>query len=108
MWRPAALLACLTLILPLGCMQTENSSSQDAFMYADGGSPEFNASKMILSQSCGGNCHWYHTYSESRLIAEGLVVAGDADNSPLFYRISGSSGPNGPKNMPSGGSISAG
>ena len=41
------------------------------------------------------------------LVAAGLMVKGDPTNSKLYYRLAGSSGTNGPKNMPSGGSLSS-
>ena len=80
----------------------------DGETYGSGGSPEFVAAKIIFSQSCGGSCHQFHTMSEAQLISTGRVFAGNAENSPIYYRIVGSSGALGPKNMPSGSGLSAG
>lgn len=83
------------------CVQTENSSSQDAFLF--GGDTVAG----ILSQNCAG-CHSYHTLTEEALINLGLVVVGDPENSKLYFRLLGSSGSNGPKDMPVGGALSPG
>lgn len=91
----------------LGACQTENSSSLDESTY---GSAEgaFGAAKTVMGLSCGGSCHQFHTLTEAQLIAQGLIVAGDAEGSAIYYRIAGSAGPSGPKNMPPGGALSQG
>ena len=102
-------LSSLALLFVLGtsaCIQTENSSTLDAATYGDiGGSAAFTASRKIMSQSCA-NCHSYHTMTETALIAAGLVIAGQPDNSKIYYRLAGSAGTSGPKNMPTGGALS--
>lgn len=81
-----------------GCLQTENSNSQDAYLNVSKG-------QKILVQHCS-RCHSYHLLSDQQLIQQGLVRQGDPERSPLYYRMSGSEGPYGPKDMPSGGTIS--
>jgi hypothetical protein len=94
-------LTILFLFLSLcACMQTENSNSLDASLSAEG-------VRGILSQNCK-NCHVYSTQTDDELIDAGLIVPGDPENSKLYYRLAGSSGANGPKNMPSGGSLTVG
>lgn len=99
-------LLLLTVVFGQTGCQTENSSSQDAGTYG-GGSAAFSAAKAILTNSCA-SCHLYHTMSESQLVSSGAIVAGNPEASPLYYRLTGSSG--GPvgaaKNMPTGGSLS--
>lgn len=86
--------------------QTENSSSQDAEQYSDiGGHPGFAAARAILSQNCA-KCHSYNTMSEDELVQAGVLVLGDAANSPLYYRLVGSTKGGGPKTMPPGGALS--
>jgi hypothetical protein len=100
----------LLLTMPVtGCFQTENSSSQDAGTYGNvDGTADFLAVRTIFSQSCGGaSCHGYHTQTELQLKTAGLFIANDPDNSKLYYRLVGSSGSSGPKNMPSGGALSS-
>jgi mono/diheme cytochrome c family protein len=88
------------------CIQTENSSSLDGDSYGTAtGSPEFIAARLVFLQNCNG-CHAYHTQTEAQLIAQGLAVAGNPEGSKLFYRLAGSSGASGPKNMPTGGTLS--
>lgn len=103
-------LAVLSLVIltASSCMQTENSNSLDADTFGSGGSPEFVAAKMVFSNSCAGTCHEFHTKTEAELKALNYFTAGDPENSPLYYRINGSTGPRGAKNMPLGGSVSAG
>lgn len=88
----------------VGCLQTENSSSLDGA--PPDGSPEFLAASEVFLNKCSG-CHDYHTLSETEFVSLGLAIPGDPENSEVYYRIIGSSGPNGTKNMPSVGSISA-
>lgn len=104
-----AILLSFTIIFLSSCLQTENSNSLDADNYApvttDGGeSDEFLAAKQVLSTNCS-SCHAYHNQSEDQLIAAGVVVAGDPEGSALFYRLSNSTGSNGPKNMPPTGAL---
>lgn len=105
LWQKTATVA---LILTLtACLQTENSSSLDDDTYGSvGGSPEFLAARNVLSQSCNG-CHAYHTQTEAQLIASGLIVAADPEASKIFYRLVGSTGIEGPKDMPQGGALSS-
>jgi uncharacterized membrane protein len=91
----------ILVLFSSACMQTENSNSQDATTWGTGGA------RAVIAASCG-NCHNYHTLSDSELTAQNLVTAGDPENSKLYYRITGSDGALGPKNMPQGGSISQG
>ncbi|NJL24554.1 MAG: hypothetical protein HC902_04885 [Calothrix sp. SM1_5_4] len=104
---PRRLLLGLAIMLlsVSSCMQTENTSSLDADLYSDvGGSAEFVAARNVISQSCA-NCHNYHTQTEAELVAAGLVVRGSPETSKLYYRLAGSSGASGPKNMPTGSSL---
>lgn len=82
-----------------GCVQAENSNSQDQFLNNDG------TVSGIFSQNCA-NCHAYHTQTEEQLIDLGLVLPGDPENSKIYYRLVGSAGSFGPKDMPVGGSLS--
>lgn len=88
------------LILSLcSCLQTENSNSLDDDLYSDN-----DAVRMIISQNCAA-CHVYHAQSDAELMASGLVIPGDPENSKLYYRLVGSTGGNGPKNMPTSGAL---
>ena len=99
----ATVLVCVTT----ACMQTENSSSQDAEVYSElEGRPGFTAARAIFTQNCSG-CHAYHTMSEDQMVASGVLKIGDPANSKLYYRLTGSAEGPGPKNMPTGGSLSA-
>jgi uncharacterized membrane protein len=97
------------LILFLGtvsCVQSENSNSQDADTYSDiGGHAGFAQVRAILRQNCA-NCHVYHTMTEDEMIAQGVLKLGDAANSAIYFRLSGSTAGGGPKSMPVGGSLS--
>ncbi len=96
----------LMCVLSTGCLQTENSSSFDGA--APDGSPEFLVANEILINKCSA-CHQeYTSYNESDYVTVNLAVPGDPVNSEIYYRIIGSSGPNGMKNMPTAGSITAG
>lgn len=90
-------------ILLTGCrLQTENSSAKDASTYPAGlvtGTPAFMAANDIMRKSCTP-CHPYSSMNENALIDAGLVVPGQPTSSQLYYRILGSSGTSGPKNMP--------
>ena len=82
-----------------GCMQTENSNSSDAFI-TDESDP-----RSILQQNCA-SCHDYHKRSDENLVASGLVVAGNPEGSQIYFRLIGSQGAQGPKNMPLSGALS--
>jgi uncharacterized membrane protein len=93
----------------MGCkVQTENSSSTDAALYRSvaGGSAQFNAARLVMQNNCI-NCHGYSSMTESQLKAAGLVIAGNPEDSPIYYRLVGSGGSNSPKDMPVGGAITA-
>lgn len=100
-------LLILTLCLS-ACLQAENSNSQDAELYGDsgGGTPEFLAAKAILQTNCV-SCHAEYTKSEAELKAIGWIVGGDPENSKTYYRLVGSAGALGPKNMPQSGTLSS-
>ena len=88
------------------CLQTENSSSVDTTIT---GSPEFLAARTVLVNNCI-NCHIghdFHLLYEEDFIERGYVEPGDFLNSPIYYRLEGSLGSEGPKNMPEGGTLSA-
>lgn len=77
--------------------------------------PKFTLAKAVFDAKCT-TCHSptgsYPTFNlvgltESKAINNGWVVKGNPDSSRLYYRLMGSSGSNGPKTMPQGGSISA-
>lgn len=97
------------LVFAPACMQIQNSSSGDEEAYAnvDGG-PEFQTVRTIIQRSCAAPCHTYSGYTEAQFIAEGLVVAQNPEGSKMYYRLSGSTGANGPKTMPqNAGSLTA-
>lgn len=99
-------LALVLLFLPLSGCQTENSSASDESRYSGGGSALFNEAKMILSARCVG-CHAKFAGTEDSLVATGDLVKGDPTNSPIYYRLTGSTAGAGPKTMPtSGGALS--
>ncbi len=83
------------------CIQTENSNSFDRETYGSGSA----AIKSLFAQHCVP-CHSFQAQSDAELIANGLVTRGDVVNSKIYYRLVGSSGSNGPKDMPSGSSLS--
>ncbi len=86
------------LFAPLGCAKNENSTTQDAFLLTPKG-------KHVLSQTCS-QCHNYHQLGENELVQQGLIIKGDSLRSPLYYRMNGSLGAYGPKNMPPTGAVS--
>jgi uncharacterized membrane protein len=87
------------------CVQSENSNSQDADTYSEiGGSPGFSSVRSILRQNCA-NCHSYHTFTEEQLVTAGALKKGDPANSSIYYRLVGSTQGGGPKNMPTGGTL---
>lgn len=84
-----------------GCVQTENSFSDDPSLYSGVGTggPEFVAFKQIMFNRCS-SCHAdFVSNTEAEWISEGKVVAANPDGSPLFQRIRGS-GTGGLENMP--------
>lgn len=89
-----------------GCMQTNNSNSRDATIYSGEGSAEFLEAREVLVTSCS-SCHVWATQSEAEMIASGRIVPGDPENSPVYYRLIGSSGGLGPKDMPVGSNLSS-
>lgn len=103
-WMRISLLITLTSLLT-NCLQTENSSSVDVGIT---GTPEFMAARTILLNNCT-NCHIghdFHLLYEDQLVDRGDVVPGDFLNSPIYYRLAGSLGSEGPKDMPEGGALS--
>jgi len=69
----------------------------------------FAAAKAVIDSKCL-SCHGASsTYGVFANIngASSYIVRGNPEASPLYYRLIGSTGANGPKNMPQGGSISA-
>lgn len=76
-------------------------------------SAAFIAAKAVIDAkcvSCHGTGSSYGVFSnltESAAISRSLIVKGNPNASILYYRMIGSAGSNGPKNMPQGGSMSA-
>ncbi|MGZ3770893.1 MAG: c-type cytochrome, partial [Bdellovibrio sp.] len=77
--------------------------------------PLFLAAKAIIDNNCLG-CHNnsnngdFRNMTESKAVQMSLIVAGDPQNSPLYYRLKGSTG--GPlgdskRDMPQGGALTA-
>lgn len=95
------------VVFSVGCLQTENSSSIDGPQAS--GSLEFLAVSSAVKSKCSA-CHDFTVTTEAAsqefFVSSGRVIAGDPENSPLFYRLMGSSGSKGPKDMPASGSIS--
>lgn len=87
-----------------GCLQTENSSSMDGFVPV--GEGLFGEVNQVFVNRCSAPCHDFSTYNEQFFIDTGRLIPGDPENSPIYYRIIGSMGPNGTKNMPTFGTIS--
>lgn len=100
-------IALVGILLLTACFQAENSSSGDGGP-ALTGSPEFIAAAMVMAAKCT-SCHYhaYHTQSEEQLVVRGDVVPGNPNNSPIYFRLIGSAGPGGPKNMPQDGALSS-
>lgn len=66
----------------------------------------FTAVKSILASNCV-SCHSaWNGASASYFVGQGLVSKGSPETSPLFYRLRGSSGAQGPKTMPVSGPLS--
>src|SRR5262249_21335619 len=95
------------LLFLTACLQTENSSTQDAGLYGVYGSADFIAARQIMAQNCNG-CHTYGAMKESEFVANGLMTPGDPTSSKIYTRLIGSQGGTGAKNMPlSGGALSS-
>jgi mono/diheme cytochrome c family protein len=92
MLRIALTLSILTILFS-GC-STDNSSALDAETYGGG-----SAVTSIFAQHCTP-CHSFQSMTADQLVASGDIIKGDAANSPLYYRLTGSIGANGPKTMP--------
>jgi|GEM_PF-1918214 hypothetical protein len=74
-----------------------------------GPSAEFKAAKNIIDNSClschnGSTAIDFNGWDEAKFIRLGYAVAGNPESSKVYYRLVGSTGSNGPKNM---GSLSA-
>ncbi|KYG61417.1 hypothetical protein AZI86_17030 [Bdellovibrio bacteriovorus] len=67
--------------------------------------PNFAPAQSVIESKCL-NCHssWAGARA-SYYVGLGLVSKNNAANSKLYYRLLGSAGSNGPKNMPQGGSL---
>ncbi len=87
-------------------MEIENSSTHDANTYGQVSNPLFAEAKEIFRVNCTP-CHQYQGVSEDLLVSSGLVIAGDAQNSQIYYRLRNSASSNGPKNMPTWGSLTS-
>lgn len=75
-------------------------------MYGGGSADSaFAQVKTILIVNCN-SCHLYGSYAEQEFIDDGLVLAGDPDNSPLYMSLRGSQAPTGRKDMPVSGVLS--
>lgn len=102
------LLLVALLVLPACKLQTENSSVNDEDIYGSTitGTAQYLAARSVLSKKCAG-CHSYSGMTEAELVNAGLVVAGSPAASRIYYRIAGSTGGGGPKNMPVGSTLSS-
>ncbi|MEM6531039.1 MAG: hypothetical protein AAF654_00380 [Myxococcota bacterium] len=70
--------------------------------------PAFTAASEVLADRCTP-CHAHAHWSrqpEEFFLSSNLVEVGNAEASPLYFRVTGSLGPGGPKNMPATGTIS--
>lgn len=72
----------------------------------------FLAAKSVIDARCV-SCHGagssygdFSNLTEARAKQLSLVIPGSPESSKIYYRLAGSSGSNGPKNMPSGSTIS--
>lgn len=92
------------IILATGCYKNQDSSTNDAggLTVNPGDSVEFIAAKTLFVGSCGGGgCHGdFASKTEAQFKSEGLIIAGDPDNSSVYCRLAGSTGSCGSKNMP--------
>jgi uncharacterized membrane protein len=99
------ILICLISLAAFnGCMDIENTSTHDANTYGQVSNPFFAQAKEVFRVNCTP-CHSYQGLSEAQLIDTGLIIPGNAENSQLYYRLRNSAGSNGPKNMPTWGSL---
>ena len=76
-------------------------------------SAAFKAAAPIIENKCGV-CHYtpeigdFKGTKESEYLAQGWIKKGNPEGSKLYYRMKGSAGTNGPKDMPQGrGTMSA-
>lgn len=89
--------------LAASACQNENSNSDDAPIVT--GTPQFLAANAIMADKCV-SCHEhsFHLMTEAQFVTSGRVLGGDPQNSPIYYRLTGSTSPNvSPKNMPTDG-----
>ena len=69
--------------------------------------PNFAPAQNVIQAKCH-SCHSaWSGVSANYYFSSGLAVKGQAENSTLYYRLTGSTGSSGPKTMPTSGSISA-
>lgn len=65
-----------------------------------GSTDKFPQVRSVIQTSCS-SCHSsWGSASSSFFVSSGLVVKGNPEASPLYYRLSGTTGGAGPKNMP--------
>lgn len=93
-----AILSVSFLIVSTACMQTQNSSSNDRFAFADNKDLSSKA-RQVLTLKCG-DCHDFHTQTDAQLILSRYITPGNPSSSEIYYRIKGSESPTGPKDMP--------
>lgn len=105
-WAAALLIFIATLGGGTGCLQVENSSSND-FNLSSGENLEETSSEFLevraIVDGCLG-CHGDFGTTQAEWIQNGLVVPGEPFSSSLYFRLKGSEGP-GTKNMPPFGSL---
>lgn len=108
MLRYSRCLLILLLFLTACKLQTENSSvnDEDIYGFSGTGSVEYRAARSVLSKKCAG-CHNYSSMTEAEMLAAGLIVQGSAVASKIYYRLAGSTGGGGPKNMPVSSTLSS-
>lgn len=83
------------------CVQTQNSNTRDELAFATMGIGS------IVAANCA-SCHAdFNNLTSAGWISRNLVIPGDPENSPLYYRLNGSLGSKGPKNMPLGSSLTS-
>jgi mono/diheme cytochrome c family protein len=76
-------------------------------------SAAFIAAKAVFDGKClschasGSSYGAFANLTEASAVSRGLVIKGNPNSSILYYRLIGSAGAGGAKNMPQGGSISA-
>lgn len=95
---------CVVSLFASGCLQTENSNSDDATAT---GTPQFIAAVSVLSSNCIGCHEEFQNKTADELVASGFVIPGDPENSSIYYRMRNSAGSEGPKTMPPSGALSA-